>query len=509
MLVAQPDGELVKVLDFGLSTVLPQSDLAVQRLTQTGMVLGTLLYMGPEVAMGQKADERSDVYSLGCVLYECLLGRPAFDGDDASQFMHKKQSGLPDRLAGRIDSSAISSKLEAVIFKALQREPEKRFQSAKEFGEALHLVLAGRQKELDLSQVQLDNTGRVANKSGARALLIGLLCALLLGAGGAALILKPWHEAERKAAAPKTTSSPAMQDWIADRRRAHEYLAQARASKNNGNYRDADARARAALLIIAHDYVGVGDGRQMVPDELDILNQIVNIYDRGSLKSKVQAAPIARIYGFYIPIFSRDGTFGNTGERQRIYEFGSILCKIYGDPTAAARFIALAAEQQPLLARRLLKEFQTITQTDVTSIASVRFYVSLAEARIFMAENQVQEARDSADRARQALVQMKIGVPRERFTCLFDLYKLEIVLHDAAAAKQAYEAAEKAAQDIADGLAIGMTGFGNDNSLAADSFQQLLNVSTDPQLKARATAQWKQFSIRAHAQTEMRSPLAR
>ncbi|HEY9792132.1 MAG TPA: serine/threonine-protein kinase [Candidatus Obscuribacterales bacterium] len=505
MLVGPSGTELVKVLDFGLSTVLPQSDLAVQRLTQTGMVVGTLLYMSPEVAMGQKADERSDVYSLGCVLYECLLGRPAFDSDDATKFMYRKQNGLPDRLSSRSQSPAMPKELEAVIFKALQRQPESRFQTAREFGEALHLVLEGRAKEIDLSGVQLDaSAGSVNATSATKQVLIPLLCVLVLGLLGSLLILKPWQEPPKKTA-PSKIVSPAMQDWLSDYRRAQEYVAQAQASQKQGKYSDADSRAHDAFLVIAHDYNGTIDGVRMVPAEIAILKQIAAIYDDGMPSSKVQAAPLPRVHSLYVPIFSRGMRYGNDDERFQIYKLGSVLCKIYGDPLGAARLIELDAQLQPFSARQLLHSFELIAQADITNKPSVRFYIDLAEALTLQVENKRLEARNSAEHSRRVLSQMKFATAKDRFDCLVELYKVEVILGDSAAAKQVYEGAERAALETADELSIDINGFGSNTQVAADAFHELVTFSTDPRLKARAAAQWKRLSSNAKAQSKFGS----
>src|SRR5207344_1717282 len=85
-----PDGK-VKVLDFGLAKAfeaqgsqanLSQSPTLSMAATNAGVILGTAAYMSPEQAKGRTVDRRTDIFAFGCVLYEMLTGRPAFDGDD-------------------------------------------------------------------------------------------------------------------------------------------------------------------------------------------------------------------------------------------------------------------------------------------------------------------------------------------------------------------------------------------------------------------------------------------
>ncbi len=88
MLVDQgAEGELVKILDFGLARTRQGKETA-QHLTQTGELVGTVFYMSPEQCRGQTADHRSDIYSAGCLLYEALTGVPPFSAENPIAMMH-------------------------------------------------------------------------------------------------------------------------------------------------------------------------------------------------------------------------------------------------------------------------------------------------------------------------------------------------------------------------------------------------------------------------------------
>jgi serine/threonine-protein kinase len=130
-------GEAV-VADFGIARAL--DDAAEQRLTQLGMAPGTLWYMSPEQAAGEAVDGRSDVYSLGCVLYEMLAGRPPFAGAHA-RVMLALQSASPASIASVRDT--VPGELEAVVFRALARLPADRFDSAAAFAAALETFTTG------------------------------------------------------------------------------------------------------------------------------------------------------------------------------------------------------------------------------------------------------------------------------------------------------------------------------------------------------------------------------
>jgi eukaryotic-like serine/threonine-protein kinase len=117
----------VKVMDFGIARALADSGNSV---TQTAAVIGTAQYLSPEQARGDPVDARSDVYSLGCVLYEVLSGEPPFTGDSpvSVAYQHVREDPIPPSKR----REGISADLDAVILKALAKNPENRYQTAAE-----------------------------------------------------------------------------------------------------------------------------------------------------------------------------------------------------------------------------------------------------------------------------------------------------------------------------------------------------------------------------------------
>lgn len=117
----------VKVMDFGIARAIADGGNSV---TQTAAVIGTAQYLSPEQARGDPVDARSDVYSLGCVLYEMLTGEPPFTGDSpvSVAYQHVREDPVPpsERHEG------ISTDLDAVVLKALAKNPENRYQTAAE-----------------------------------------------------------------------------------------------------------------------------------------------------------------------------------------------------------------------------------------------------------------------------------------------------------------------------------------------------------------------------------------
>jgi eukaryotic-like serine/threonine-protein kinase len=122
------------VADFGIA--LAVSEAGGGRITETGLSLGTPHYMSPEQATGERTlDKRSDVYALGCVLYEMLTGQPPFGGPSAQAVLGRILTGDPDPVTAHRRS--VPPNVEAAVHKALERLPADRFDSAREFAAAL------------------------------------------------------------------------------------------------------------------------------------------------------------------------------------------------------------------------------------------------------------------------------------------------------------------------------------------------------------------------------------
>lgn len=158
-IMIQPDGN-IKVMDFGIARA---GDAG---LSQTATVLGTAHYVSPEQAQGKELTGASDIYSLGVVLYEATTGKLPFDGQDAVSVAVKQVNELPappSTINPNIDPA-----LEAIIMKAMEKDPERRFKDASEMRHILNDYLAGRPINLgdDISGLKTQVMGGVAPVNG-------------------------------------------------------------------------------------------------------------------------------------------------------------------------------------------------------------------------------------------------------------------------------------------------------------------------------------------------------
>ena len=129
--------EVCKLLDFGIAKVLMEES----HLTVSEGIIGTLEYISPEQASGQALDHRSDLYSVGAMLYHLLSGRPPFLSETPQGYILQHAMSAPPPFSESAPGRSIPSEVESIVMKALEKEPEKRFQNATEMIEAVDSAL--------------------------------------------------------------------------------------------------------------------------------------------------------------------------------------------------------------------------------------------------------------------------------------------------------------------------------------------------------------------------------
>jgi serine/threonine protein kinase/Tfp pilus assembly protein PilF len=187
-IMLRPDG-YAKVLDFGIAKLTeqrPPSDryeVETTALLQTrpGLVLGTAHYMSPEQTRGQKVDARSDIWSLGVVLYEMVGGSPPFHGETPSDCIASILTTEPPPLSGVLPN--VPLKLESILEKALRKNSDERYQTIKEMLADLRILKGELEAESSLSQTKARAESIVGKiKRHKRGALLTLAAALLAAA---------------------------------------------------------------------------------------------------------------------------------------------------------------------------------------------------------------------------------------------------------------------------------------------------------------------------------------
>lgn len=176
-IIVRADG-LVKVLDFGIAKLDASQPASVDHLTtRTGVVIGTTAYMSPEQARGQRVDHRTDIFSVGIVLYEMLCGRKPFEGETWSDVMAAVLVKDPPP----IDPVVAPLALKLIVERCLEKDPDKRFQSASDLTFALRQATITDQSERGPSAVNHNQTPAKASWHQTGLVIALVIIVLLIG----------------------------------------------------------------------------------------------------------------------------------------------------------------------------------------------------------------------------------------------------------------------------------------------------------------------------------------
>ncbi len=223
LLVGGPGEDLVKILDFGIAKLLDTGAGPTEVSVMAGRVLGTPQYMAPEQARSQAVDPRTDIYAVGIMLYEMVVGRRPFDGENDLAVLRQQVEDSP--VPPRAVRPEISAELEAVIVRALAKSPDDRWASAQELANALLDLPEGS----SVLRLRAGTTGRGTAEEeeeyddepprrshGVRNFLLTLLVLAGLGAGGVYAASRygyltgmPWQASAAPDAAPDVVPADA------------------------------------------------------------------------------------------------------------------------------------------------------------------------------------------------------------------------------------------------------------------------------------------------------------
>jgi serine/threonine-protein kinase len=138
--------DTVKIVDFGIAQLRTDEEAAGsqrRRLTRTGMIFGTPEYMSPEQAAGKRADHRADIYALGIMMYEMFTGSVPFADETFLGVLQRHATEVPPAMSSVLPDLAISPQLQAVVMKALAKNPDERFESMNDLAHAIQATPEG------------------------------------------------------------------------------------------------------------------------------------------------------------------------------------------------------------------------------------------------------------------------------------------------------------------------------------------------------------------------------
>ena len=188
VLIANHSGKRkAKLLDFGIAKIAV-SDSQASKLTATGEILGSPPYMSPEQWTARPTDQRSDIYSLGCLMYEVLSGKVIFEGANSFEYLNLHLTEEPKTFKEVAPERKVSPELEAIVRNCLQKEPQDRYDSTGEILDDLQKVREGKQVRKRVAQKKL---AAKTSKISANRILIAITAGVIVFAVGLYLLRAP------------------------------------------------------------------------------------------------------------------------------------------------------------------------------------------------------------------------------------------------------------------------------------------------------------------------------
>ncbi len=181
------------VLDFGLAKRVEDPGL-----TRTGKLIGSPRYMSPEHARGEELDTRADIYSMGCIMFETLTGRPPISGETVLDTIMKQTTELPPTLAEKCPDAEFSQAVEAIVATCLEKDPNQRFQSMAELKQSIQSLREFRATQSNTREIKmaipeptaLDSPPIVLAPAFSRRFILSCVT-LLVVVGGVGLLVAP------------------------------------------------------------------------------------------------------------------------------------------------------------------------------------------------------------------------------------------------------------------------------------------------------------------------------
>ncbi|HNB21520.1 MAG TPA: serine/threonine-protein kinase, partial [Candidatus Melainabacteria bacterium] len=180
---AANSGVGVKIVDFGIAKLKTPEGTEAQGLTKTGEVFGSPLYMSPEQCLGNRIDHRSDIYAIGCVLFEALTGLPPFMGSTALSTMMMHQAEKPPSLKEATLGKEFPAELQEIVYRLLEKEPNARYQSLGALAHDLSLLQQGSATVALNLPSSIENQKKQKKETILLGSVLGLIACIIVGTG--------------------------------------------------------------------------------------------------------------------------------------------------------------------------------------------------------------------------------------------------------------------------------------------------------------------------------------
>lgn len=353
MVVSDGARELVKVLDFGIAKLV---DGDTQKTTATGCVLGSPLYMSPEQFGAQSVDNRSDIYSFGCMLYELVAGRPPFASDNVFELLDGHTNQPPPPVSYESSCQLLQQKLHQIALKCMHKDPAQRFQTMSEVRDLLAVI------ELDPATSLGFSPQKQSSRRTRRAPLVMAWSALLAAFALAGVALYSHNLAQisssdsRKMVEDNSTfhASNALslqhaKQWAEAEKEARQALQSQRTS----------SQRRVAMRLLAN-ILFVRVERESKLEALAIYNQLGeevsseypdpkkrprvvaqilrDAYERSAEIATNLKLPLETAEPLAIRAYNLAVAEGNTGGNFNVYRYMAKIASLKGDYTTAAKF---------------------------------------------------------------------------------------------------------------------------------------------------------------------------
>ena len=178
---AANSGVGVKIVDFRIAKLKTPEGTEAQGLTKTGEVFGSPLYMSPEQCLGNRIDHRSDIYAIGCVLFEALTGLPPFMGSTALSTMMMHQAEKPPSLKEATLGKEFPAELQEIVYRLLEKEPNARYQSLGALAHDLSLLQQGSATVALNLPSSIENQKKQKKETILLGSVVGLIACIIVG----------------------------------------------------------------------------------------------------------------------------------------------------------------------------------------------------------------------------------------------------------------------------------------------------------------------------------------